>query len=78
MELKPIRTAKDYKAALQAISPYFDHEPERGSKDADTFEMLLMLIEKYEAEHYPIAPPDPIEAIRGSLNPNSFSKTAAN
>lgn len=64
MELKPIRNEKDYEAALQAVSPWFDHEPDAGIPEADRFEILLMLIEKYEAEHYPVLPPDPIEAIR--------------
>lgn len=64
MQLKPIRTEADYQAALQAVAPYFDNEPQAGSDDADQFEVLLLLIEHYEASHYPIAPPDPIEAIR--------------
>ena len=64
MQLKPIRTEADYAAALQAVAPYFDHEPQAGSDEADQFEVLLLLIEHYEASHYPIAPPDPVEAIR--------------
>ena len=64
MQLKPIRSEADYQAALQAVAPYFEHEPQAGSDEADQFEVLLLLIEHYEASHYPIAPPDPIEAIR--------------
>lgn len=64
MELKPLRTEAEYQAALKAISPYFDEEPAEGTPEADQFELLLMLIEAYEAKHYPIAPPDPIQAIR--------------
>jgi len=64
MQLKPIRTEADYAAALQAVAPYLDHEPQAGSDEADQFEVLLLLIEHYEASHYPIAPPDPVEAIR--------------
>ena len=64
MQLKPIRSEADYEAALQAVAPYFEHEPQAGSDEADQFEVLLLLIEHYEASHYPIAPPDPIEAIR--------------
>lgn len=64
MQLKPIRSEADYAAALQAVAPYFDHEPQAGSDEADQFEVLLLLIEHYEASHYPIAPPDPVEAIR--------------
>jgi HTH-type transcriptional regulator/antitoxin HigA len=64
MQLKPIRSEADYQAALQAVAPYFEHEPQAGSDAADQFEVLLLLIEHYEASHYPIAPPDPVEAIR--------------
>lgn len=64
MELKPIRNQKDYETALQSIAPYFDHEPDKGTPEADRFEILLLLIEKYESEYYPILPADPIEAIR--------------
>jgi HTH-type transcriptional regulator / antitoxin HigA len=64
VELKPIRSEAEYENALRAVSPYFDNEPELGTPDADQFEMLLLLIESYEAKHHPIFPPDPIEAIK--------------
>ena len=60
MEIKPIRTEQDYEAALAAVAPYFDAEPEPGSIEADRFEIMVMLIEAYEAKHYSIDPPDPI------------------
>ena len=62
--LKPIRNKVEYKAALSEASNFFDNEPKRGSKEADRFEILLMLIEAYEAKHYQILPPDPVEAIK--------------
>ena len=61
--IKPIRTAEDYKAALALVSPYFDKEPEVDSDAGAHFEAMVALIEAYEAKHYPITPPDPIEAI---------------
>jgi antitoxin component HigA of HigAB toxin-antitoxin module len=64
MKLKPIRNEKEYEAALRAVSPLFDKEPEPGSPEADQFGRLVLLIENYESEHYPIMPPDPVEAIR--------------
>lgn len=42
----------------------FDDEPEPGSEDGDRFEILATLVEAYEAKHFPIEAPDPIEAIR--------------
>ena len=64
MNIHPIRTKADYKRALRELSAYFNDEPEPGSEDGDRFEILLTLVEAYESKHFPIAPPDPIEAIR--------------
>jgi len=64
MNIHPIRKAKDYKAALRELSAYFDHEPEPGSEEGDRFDILTTLVEAYEAKHFPIEAPDPIEAIR--------------
>lgn len=64
MNIHPIRTRKDYKSALRELSVYFDDEPEPGSEDGDRFEILTTLVEAYEAQHFPIESPDPIEAIR--------------
>lgn len=62
--LHPIRTQADYRSALQLVARYFDSEPEPDSNAGAHFEALMTLIEAYEAKHYPIAPPDPIEAIK--------------
>ena len=64
MNIHPIRTKADYKRALREVSAYFDDEPEPGSADGDRFEILTTLVEAYEAKHFPIEAPDPIEAIR--------------
>lgn len=63
-ELKPIRNDVEYKSALAEISKLIDNEPVPGTKKGDRFEVLLMLVEVYEAKHYPISLPDPIEAIK--------------
>jgi HTH-type transcriptional regulator/antitoxin HigA len=64
MEIRPITTAEDYKAALREVSAYFDNEPTPGTPEGDRFEVLLTLVESYEARHYPIDLPDPVEAIK--------------
>ena len=61
--IRPIRTDADYRAALALVAPYFDNEPEIDSDAGAHFEAMLTLIEAYEAKHYPMSPPDPIEAI---------------
>ncbi|WP_368563516.1 type II toxin-antitoxin system HigA family antitoxin [Pseudoxanthomonas sp. UTMC 1351] len=64
MNIHPIRTDRDYRVALRELSAYFDNEPEQGTEDGDRFEILATLVEAYEAKHFPITAPDPIEAIR--------------
>lgn len=64
MEIRPIKTEEDYKAALREISAFFDNEPVPGSAEGDRFEVLITLVEAYEAKHYPIELPDPVEAIK--------------
>ena len=61
MEIKPIRTEADYQAALQEIDRFFDVPPD--TPEEDLLEVLTILVEAYEADRYPILPPDPIEAI---------------
>jgi HTH-type transcriptional regulator/antitoxin HigA len=73
--LKPIRNKIEYKAALAEASNFFDAEPKVGSKEADRFEILLMLIEAYEAKHYQISPPDPVEAIKFRMEQLGYTQT---
>jgi HTH-type transcriptional regulator/antitoxin HigA len=62
--LRPIRSQSDYEAALAEIEAFFDDEPERGTPEADRFEVLSILIGKYEDEHFPIPAPTPLEGLR--------------
>ncbi len=64
MNIHPIRNEGDYKAALRELSAYFDNEPAPGTDEGDRFEILATLVEAFEARHFPIENPDPIEAIR--------------
>lgn len=61
MELKPIRNRKEYQAALAEAERHWD-APAR-SPEADRLDVVAMLIERYEREHFPIAEPDPIELL---------------
>jgi len=64
--LSAIRTETDYEAALKQAEAYFDapEELDPASEEGAYFEALLTLIHAYEAKHYPVSPPDPIEAIK--------------
>jgi len=62
MEIKPIKTKKDYEKSLKRLELIFDAKP--NSKEGDEAEILSMLIDNYENKHYLIEAPDPIEAIK--------------
>jgi HTH-type transcriptional regulator / antitoxin HigA len=64
MEIHPIHSEADYKAVMHDVSGSFDNEPEPGSPEGDRFEVLLTLVAAYEAKHFPIDLPDPVEAIK--------------
>src|SRR5512145_2879139 len=62
MNIRVIKTEEDYNQALKRLEIIFDAPVD--SKEGDEAELLSILIEKYEDEHYPIEAPDPIEAIK--------------
>jgi HTH-type transcriptional regulator/antitoxin HigA len=62
MNIKPIRTDKDYEEALQKVELLMDAK--EGTTEFDELEILSTLIENYEAKHFSIDIPDPIEAIK--------------
>ncbi len=64
MDIRPLRNEADYDSALVEIAHYFENEPEVGSPEADRFDLLALVIADYEARHWPIDPPDPIDAIK--------------
>ena len=72
MELKPIRTKKDYQAALKAIESLWSAKD--GSANADRLEVLAMLVERYEREHYPIADPDPIDFLHHVMETRGLAR----
>ena len=62
MNVKPIRTKRDYETALKNVETLMDAKA--GSADGDRLDVLVTLIQAYEAKHYPMLPPDPVEAIK--------------
>lgn len=62
MKIKPIRNDDDLRAALRRLDAVF--QAKVGTTEADEMEVLVTLIEAYENKHYPISPPDPVEAIK--------------
>ncbi|MGT2438950.1 helix-turn-helix domain-containing protein [Bradyrhizobium betae] len=62
--IRPLRSESDYDAALEEIERYFESEPKPGTPEGDRFDLLALVIEDYERKHWPIDPPDAVDAIR--------------
>jgi HTH-type transcriptional regulator/antitoxin HigA len=73
MTIKPIKTKKDYQNALERLETIFDAK--KGSPEGDELEVLGILIEKYEDEHFPVGFPDPIEAIKFRMEQLGYNQT---
>jgi HTH-type transcriptional regulator/antitoxin HigA len=74
MDIRPLRNEADYDWALAEIEPYFAHPPALGTQDAERFDVLAALIENYEAKHWPIDAPDPVEAIRARMQQAGYTQ----
>ncbi|HEY6083639.1 MAG TPA: helix-turn-helix domain-containing protein [Chitinophagaceae bacterium] len=72
MNIKPIKTKTDYQKALERMELIFDAK--KGSSAGDELEVLGILIEKYEDEHFPIGFPDPIEAIKFRMEQMGYNQ----
>jgi HTH-type transcriptional regulator / antitoxin HigA len=73
MNIKPIRTKKDYAHALARLEVIFDSK--KGTDKGDELEILGMLIENYENEKFPIGFPDPVEAIKFRMEQLGYNQT---
>ena len=62
MEIKPIKTESDYRATLREIEGLM--EAKAATPEGDRLDVLVTLVEAYEARHYPMDDPDPVEAIK--------------
>jgi len=72
MELKLIKNKVEYEAALREIEVLFD-VPDN-TPEADRLEVLVMLAEKYEALHYPIPAPDPIDFLNYAMETRGLTR----
>lgn len=73
MDIKPIKTKKDYEQALGRLEVIFDSK--KGTKHGDELEILGILIENYENEKFPIDFPDPVEAIKFRMEQLGYNQT---
>jgi HTH-type transcriptional regulator/antitoxin HigA len=73
MEITPIRTEKDYRAALRVVSALVDQDPSPDTPEGERLDVLSTLIEAYERKHHPIDLPDPVEAIKFRMDQAGLS-----
>lgn len=71
-DLKPIRTEADYEEALTEVERLWGAKI--GTPEGDRLDILATLIDAYEATHYPLDPPDPIEAIKFRMEQQGLSR----
>lgn len=62
MDIKPIKTDADYRAALNEIETLMTAAPD--TAEGEKLDVLVTLVEAYEAKHFPLDLPDPVEAIK--------------
>ena len=72
MDIKLIKTEKDYNQALERLEVVFDAK--KGTPEGDELELLSILIEQYENTHFPIDLPDPIEAIKFRMEQMGYNQ----
>ena len=71
MDIFPIRTEEDYDAALARIDMLMNAEA--GTPEGDELDIMVTLVEAYEAKHYPIPACDPVEAIKFRMEQSGMS-----
>lgn len=73
MEIRPIHTEADYKATMKEISALMDADPDVGTPEGDRLDILVTLAQAYEARHFFIDAPDPVEAIKFRMDQSGLS-----
>jgi HTH-type transcriptional regulator / antitoxin HigA len=72
MEIRPIKTEQDYNTAIHRIEVLWGAK--KDTLQGDELDLLVTLVESYEMKHYPIAPPDPVDAIKFRMEQLDMTK----
>jgi HTH-type transcriptional regulator/antitoxin HigA len=71
-DVKPIRSKRDHEAALKEVDRLWGAK--LGTREGDRLDVLVTLIEVYEEKHYPMDPPDPVEAIKFRMEQQGLTR----
>jgi HTH-type transcriptional regulator / antitoxin HigA len=72
MDIRPIKTEQDYHHSIRRIEELWGAK--KDTDQGDELDLLITLVESYETKHYPIAPPDPIDAIKFRMEQMGMTK----
>ena len=72
MEIRPIKTEEDYNTSIRRIEVLWGAK--KDTPQGDELDLLVTLVESYEMKHYPIAPPDPVDAIKFRMEQMGMTK----
>lgn len=72
MRIEPIKNSRAYQRALREIDRLFDARP--NTPDGDRLDVLVTLAEAWEQKHFPIDPPDPVDAILFAMEQRGMSR----
>jgi HTH-type transcriptional regulator/antitoxin HigA len=72
MEIRPIKTEQDYNTSIRRIEVLWGAK--KDTPQGDELDLLVTLVESYEMKHYPIAPPDPVDAIKFRMEQMNMTK----
>ncbi len=73
MDIRPIKTENDYNDSIHRIEKLWGAK--KDTLEGDELDLLVTLVESYEMKHYPIAPPDPIDAIKFRMEQMGMTKS---
>ncbi len=73
VEIELVKTQASYRRALKQVSHFFDHPPAAGSTQEAQFELLMLMVERYEAQHFVVKSPDPVAAIEFAIEQRGLS-----
>ena len=73
MDIRPIHTETAYKATLTEISALMESDPDLGTPEGDHLDILVTLVQAYEAKHVPITAPNPVDAIKFLMDQRGLS-----
>ena len=73
VDIELVKNEASYKRALARLARFFDHPPKAGTADDTEFGLLMLMCDRYEAEHHAVPPPDPVSAIEFAIDQRGLS-----